>query len=1163
VHPVLGTLLVVFVIALIIAWIHSARIIPLTVASIRSTLKRRAATRLGAAAPAPVEATHAPKPVPAGGVDGWEPLDHGHGAVGELADTENEDGGAPLDAATDPRSLAMPLMELLEGLAHPLDLVADRRFDGAASIVAAGPTTSAELVASAAGDNALVWYLATEALGRRAGREDLVEPLLHMLADHFGWRRWFVLRALHAHACASGTPVAAHVVTRLDGMWRHDPQRSWLVEFLDWRTRAGDPMTLAPVRPSLDALNSERRTDLDAVIDDLAGTLPAAIVDEYRAWQHQRIDIGYLASVGQVLDADDELHTIVQHPALDAAVAALADLVTRSPARAAVVVGEPGVGKSTALACLAGRLRAEGWVIFRCSAPELLAGQTFLGQMEDRIHRIAREAENRPVLWIVPEFHDLFYAGRTLQSPTGLLDQLFPFMERGTIHFVGETSPTAYEKVQQQRPRLRSAVEAVRIEPLPADATAELVGRWARRQNIEAHIVAEAQQLAAQHLADRAAPGSVLTLLKLAVDQVKSRRGPDAEVERRDLLETMSSLTGLPLDVLDDGAALDLDRVRDFFASRVLGQDEAIETLLERIALVKAGLTDPTRPQGVFFFVGPSGTGKTELAKALAEYLFGSPDRMIRLDMSEFHDAGMTHRLLGTRSEYEAGSSLVDEVRRQPFSVVLLDEFEKADPRIWDLFLQLFDDGRLTDQAGNTASFRNTIIIMTSNLGADARAAGFAAGDDQAVNRAGQRTLEQTFRPEFINRIDRIVWFRPLGRTVMRRLLDKEIREVLGRRGLRNRSWAIEWEESAIELLLNRGFSQALGARPLKRAVEQYLLAPLAMSIVGRRVPQGDQFLYIGSAGNQITVEFVDPDGADPAPIEHVDEAAREVPALEDIVRAACGDAGEVGALQAEYEHLEQAIGGEAWQERKAKAIAEMAEPQFWVSSRRYAVMGTVEYMDRIEVGFDTAGSLLRRINRGRGAGGGSFPPHLVRRLAQQLYLVGEAMEGLAAGLPRDAFVSVTAARDPGDDPVRADDFARRIDRMYRSWADRRRMKLEILQEQTGDPYSVVLAISGFAAYPILAAEHGQHILESPAAGKAFSRIRTVVLVAPQPAEPPTAGRTLRAQAARTLADVDAARAAVVRRYRDDPSPLVRDSVRGWRTGRIDQVLDGDFDLIG
>jgi ATP-dependent Clp protease ATP-binding subunit ClpC len=1151
VHHVLGTLLLLFVIALVVAWLRSARVIPLAVASVRSMLRRTVPQTAGAARPAPVAASRAPIPVPAGGVDGGlETLDYDD------------------DAATDPRSLAMPLMELLEGLAHPMDLAAEPRFERAAALVAAGRTTSPELVASAAGDNAAVWYLATEALGRRAGREDLIEPLLHMLADHFGWRRWFVLRALHAHACATGAPVAGQVVARLDGMWCHDPQRSWIVEFLDWRARAGEPLTLAPARAALDGLAGDRRMDLDAVIDNLAGVLPPPLIDEYRAWQQQRIDVGYLASVGQILDADDELDAIVQHPSLDAAVSALAGLVTRKPARAAVVVGDPGVGKSTALACLAGRLRAEGWVVFRCSAPELLAGQMFVGQMEDRIHRIAREVENRPVLWIVPEFHELFYAGRTVQSPTGLLDQLFPFIERGTIHFVGETSPAAYEKVLQQRPRLRSTVEAVRIEPLAGDATADLVGRWARRHGFEAHVVAEAQQLAGQHLADRAAPGSVLTLLKLAVDQAQARGGPGAEVERRDLLDTMSSLTGLPLDVLDDGAALDLDRVRDFFASRVLGQDEAIDTLLERIALVKAGLTDPTRPQGVFFFVGPSGTGKTELAKALAEYLFGSPDRMIRLDMSEFQDAGMAHRLLGTRTEFEAGSSLVDEVRRQPFSVVLLDEFEKADPRIWDLFLQLFDDGRLTDQAGNTASFRSTIIIMTSNLGADARAAGFAAGDDHAVNRAGQRTLEQTFRPEFLNRIDRVVWFRPLGRTVMRRLLDKEIREVLGRRGLRNRSWAIEWEESAIELLLNRGFSQSLGARPLKRAVEQYMLAPLAMSIVGRRVPQGDQFLYIGSTGGEITVEFIDPDAAEvtpgePDPVEHLPDEAREVADLEDIVRAARGDAGEVEALQAEYEHLEQAISGDAWQQRKQKALAEMAEPQFWVSSRRYAVMGTVEYMDRIEVGFDTAGSLLRRINRGRGAGGAAFPPHLVRRLAQQLYLVGEAMEGLAAGLPRDAFISVTAARDPGVDPMRADDFARRIDRMYRSWADRRRMKLEILEERAADPYTAVLAISGFAAYPILAAEHGQHVLESPAAGKAFSRLRTVVLIAPQPDEPPTTGRNLRAQAARAFAGLDAARAAVVRRYRDDPSPLVRDSVRGWRTGRIDQVLDGDFDLIG
>jgi ATP-dependent Clp protease ATP-binding subunit ClpC len=267
-----------------------------------------------------------------------------------------------------------------------------------------------------------------------------------------------------------------------------------------------------------------------------------------------------------------------------------------------------------------------------------------------------------------------------------------------------------------------------------------------------------------------------------------------------------------------------------------------------------------------------------------------------------------------------------------------------------------------------------------------------------------------------------------------------------------------------------------------------------------------------------------------------------------------------VEALRAEYDHLEATLADDAWQLRKQRALARMAEPGFWESDARFAVMGLAEYMDRIEVGFDTAGSLLRRITRSPDGSGGRFPPHLVRRLAQQLYLVGEAIDGLNAGLPRDAFLRVSAAHDPGVDPAAADAFAHRIEGMYQGWAEQRRMRLQVLDRHDG-PYTVLLAISGFAAFPILAPEHGQHVLQAPAQGKAaFSRIRVEVLVAPQPDAP--AGTALRAQAVRAIEQCGA-RSVVVRRYRDEPSPLVRDSVRGWRTGNAGQVLAGDFDLFG
>jgi ATP-dependent Clp protease ATP-binding subunit ClpC len=641
--------------------------------------------------------------------------------------------------------------------------------------------------------------------------------------------------------------------------------------------------------------------------------------------------------------------------------------------------------------------------------------------------------------------------------------------------------------------------------------------------------------------------------------------------------------------ILDDRAGLDLADLRGFFEQRVLGQPEAVECLVERVAMIKAGLTDPTRPQGVFLFVGPTGTGKTEIAKTLAEFLFGSPERMIRLDMSEFQTPETLDRILGEQRDTAESTALVNSIRKQPFAVVLLDEFEKAHPQVWDLFLQVFDDGRLTDRRGNTADFRHCVVIMTSNLGATlphGASIGFSQEQAQFAAGAVERAVMRAFRREFVNRIDRVVVFRPLGRAVMRDLLRKELNDVLTRRGLRTRQWAVEWDESAIDFLLEKGFTADLGARPLKRAIERYLLSPLALTIVNHQFPEGDQFLFVNARGGEsLEVEFVDPDAPETSPAvqegaraqttnapEAGDKASDERELrLESIVSDARGTLAEVQFLRDIFDALADQVEGDDWQGRKNGALLETSAPGFWNSPERFSILGLAEYMDRIETGLDTAGSLLKRL-------GGSlkahdrqhFPADLVARLAHQLYLIDAACRGLAAGHPRDIFLEVRASCDAGADNALCNDFARRIGGMYRRWAEARRMRFEVLREtpdalneDANDPYQMRAAISGFAAYSLLHAESGLHVLETPQDEKSFNRARVHVRVVAQPDEPAGRGEdALGQQAAQALAaDADGAQQ-IVRRYREEPSPLVRDSVRGWRTGKLERVLEGQFDLM-
>ncbi len=799
---------------------------------------------------------------------------------------------------------------------------------------------------------------------------------------------------------------------------------------------------------------------------------------------------------------------------------------------------------------------------FQAGHAELIAGQSYIGQLEERVQRLLGQLRgNRRILWIVPQFHHLAFSGLHQFSPVSVLDSVLPAIQRGEITVVGITDPTAFERLMQTRPGIEAALTIRRLAPMSAEASKNLALAWFEQWPGATHekIVDEAWELSRQFLTDTSAPGNIFKLLILARQQVVSdpTRG-DRSITLDDLMRTLAELTGLPAGLLDERRRLDVEGLQQTFNARVLGQVEAVECLVERVAMMKAGLTDPGRPAGVFLFAGPTGTGKTEMAKTLAEWLFGSAHRMLRLDMSEFQTPEDLDRILGG-SDNDNKEALVNKIREQPFSVILLDEFEKAHPRVWDVFLQVFDDGRLSDRMGQTANFRHAIIILTSNLGG-AIPTGVSLGfgtTSQAFDPASVvRAVEQAFRKEFINRLDRVVVFRPLTRELMRGILEKELGAMLGRRGLRSRPWAVEWDEAAIDFLLDKGFTPDLGARPLRRAVERYLLSPLALTIVNHQVPAGDQFLFVTRKSNALDVQFVDPDAPDPqaafAGERAPDDAAKaDALSLTKIALQPEGTFVEIAFLREHYEHLTECLDAGDWQAAKAAALSAMQAPGFWETPERFGLLDILERRDRIEAGMRRAGSLLARLT---GAVREHYPARLVGILSQNLYLLELACSDIKEERPSDAILLVTIGRERGAETLHLSGFAEELADMYRAWAKRRRMRLRVLDQvprENPTGFRFLALVEGYGAYTILSKENGLHVLERPTGQpKSFDRLRAVVKVAPQTAVLDSGDPTsLRDAAEHLLDEADVTELKIVRRYRKEPSPLVRDSVRGWRTG--------------
>jgi ATP-dependent Clp protease ATP-binding subunit ClpB len=360
-----------------------------------------------------------------------------------------------------------------------------------------------------------------------------------------------------------------------------------------------------------------------------------------------------------------------------------------------------------------------------------------------------------------------------------------------------------------------------------------------------------------------AAEKSATTNATDAEESAKGAKGParmlKEEVDEEDVAAIVSKWTGIPVSKMLEGEVQKLTQMEDRLRVRVVGQDEALTAVANAIRRSRAGLSDPKRPIGSFIFLGPTGVGKTETARALAEFLFDDEQAMVRIDMSEYMEKHAVARLIGAPPGYvgyDEGGQLTEAIRRRPYAVVLFDEIEKAHPDVFNVLLQVLDDGRLTDSKGRTVDFKNTVLIMTSNTGASQLATAWAEGEE-GFEEAKVRVMEELrkqFRPEFLNRVDDIVVFHPLKHEQLTHIVDLRLADL--QKMLVDRRIVLTLSDSAREAIFKAGYDKAYGARPLKRAVQRLVQDPLAMRILDGRVLHGDHVrIDAGKNGLEFVVE--------------------------------------------------------------------------------------------------------------------------------------------------------------------------------------------------------------------------------------------------------------------------------------------------------------------
>jgi ATP-dependent Clp protease ATP-binding subunit ClpC len=513
------------------------------------------------------------------------------------------------------------------------------------------------------------------------------------------------------------------------------------------------------------------------------------------------------------------------------------------PARRAVLlVGPAGSGKTALVHELALRrweLGLEAMPFWTTTGARLMGGQIGFGMWQERCQQVVQEVVKTNAIVHLGNLAELLEVGRANRNEASVGGFLRPAIARGELLAIAECTPEQVGAIEREEPHLLGAFRQLTItERTPAqtrrilDRVLEHLPGTLALEPATTTGLDQLHQLHQRYATYSANPGRPVRFLK----NFLADRFPDKTVQEPEVIEAFSRETGLPLVLLDDRVALNLAETERWFAQRVIGQGDAVQHVLDVLALIKARLARPKKPLASLLFIGPTGVGKTEMAKALAAFLYGDASRMVRFDLNEFSDPMTVQRLIGGPGGRGAEGLLTACVREQPFSVVLLDEFEKADASFYDLLLQILGEGRLTDAAGRVADFCNSVIVMTSNLGArgfQQGPAGFRADGATTPDATEHFTdaVRKFLRPEIFNRLDAVVPFHPLTGEIVLAVTRRQLDLVCRRDGLSLRPVDLHLAPAVAEHLAATGYDVRYGARPLKRTIERDLLVPLAEAL--------------------------------------------------------------------------------------------------------------------------------------------------------------------------------------------------------------------------------------------------------------------------------------------------------------------------------------------